>query len=258
MDRLVFTALSGAKTGTVQRTMLTNDLANISTTGFKRATVHRAIPAQLDGPGFAVRFQPIVENKDSLINLIPGTRMDTGNPLDVAMNGETVLGVLGEQGEIAFTRRGDLRVSEAGFIETANGFLVATEGGGPVTVPAGGSVNITPDGTVFFNAAAANAAGVAPPVAIGQLLMRDASATTLQRRLDGLFEEIGANGAGGDIAPGPEPVSLSSGSLEGSNVNPVEVLVSLMDYYRSFETQMKIIKSAEELDQSGVRLMQSS
>jgi len=73
-----------------------------------------------------------------------------------------------------------------------------------------------------------------------------------------LFEEIGANGAGGDIAPGPEAASLTSGSLEGSNVNPVEVLVSLMDYYRSFETQMKIIKSAEELDQTGARLMQSS
>ena len=137
MDKLVFTALSGAKTGTVQRTMLTNDLANISTAGFKRASFQRAIPGQLDGPGFPVRFQPLVENKqDSLINLAPGTRMDTGNPLDVAMNGETVLGVLGEQGEIAFTRRGDLRVSELGFIETANGHLVATEDGGPLTVPA--------------------------------------------------------------------------------------------------------------------------
>ena len=258
MDKLVFTALSGAKTGTVQRTMLTNDLANVSTVGFKRASFHRAIPGQLDGPGFPVRFQPIVENRDSLINLVQGTKMDTGNPLDIAMNGQTVLGVLGEQGEIAFTRRGDLRVSELGFMETSNGRLVATEDGGPLTVPAGGSVNITPDGTVFFNATVADAAGIAAPLAIGQLLLRDASATTLQRRRDGLFEEIGSEGAGGDIAPGPEPVSLNSGSLEGSNVNPVEVLVSLMDYYRSFETQMKIIKSAEELDQSGARLMQSS
>ena len=172
MDKLVFTALSGAKTGTIQRTMLTNDLANISTTGFKRASFHKAIPGQLDGPGFPVRFQPIVENTDSLINLVPGTRMDTGNPLDVAMNGETVLGVLGEQGEIAFTRRGDLRVSDQGFMETASGRLVATEGGGPLTVPVGGTVNITPDGTVFFNAAAANAAGVAPPVAIGKTLFK--------------------------------------------------------------------------------------
>ena len=258
MDKLVFTALSGAKSGTIQRTMLTNDLANVSTNGFKRASFQRAMPAQLDGPGFPTRFQPVIENRNNLINLAPGVRMDTGNPLDVAFNDQAVLGVFGEQGELAFTRRGDLRVSELGFIETANGDLVATEGGGPLTVPAGGSVNITPDGTVFFNATVAAAAGGVAPVEIGQLLMRDASATSLQRRPDGLFEELGSGGLGGDFESGPTAPSLSAGALEGSNVNPVEVLVSLMDYYRSFETQMKIIKSAEELDQSGTGLLQVS
>ena len=259
MDKLVYTSLSGAKTGTIQRTMLTNDLANVSTVGFKRASFQRAIPAQLDGPGFGVRFQPLVENRTDIVDLKPGTRIDTGNPLDVSFNGQTVLGVVAEQGEIAFTRRGDLKISELGFLETANGYLVAGEGGGPITVPEGGGATITPDGTVFFNAAVADpAAAAAPPVEIGQILIRDASGTTLQRRLDGLYEEVGANGAGGDIAPGPEAASLSTGSLEGSNVNPVEVLVSLMDYYRSFETQMKLVKSAEELDQTGTRLMQTS
>ena len=259
MDKLVFTSLSGAKTGTIQRTMLTNDLANVSTVGFKRASFQRAVPAQLDGPGFAVRFQPLVENRTDVVDLKAGTRIDTGNPLDVAFNGQTVMGVLTDQGQLAFTRRGDLRVSELGFLETANGYLVAGEGGGPITVPEGGSPTITPDGTVFFNQAEADpAAAAAPPVQIGQMLIRDASGTTLQRRLDGLYEQLGANGAGGDIAPGPEAASLSTGALEGSNVNPVEVLVNLMDYYRSFETQMKLVKSAEELDQTGTRLMQTS
>ena len=258
MDRLVFTSLSGAKTGTIQRTMLTNDLANVSTVGFKRASFQRAVPAQLDGPGFAVRFQPLVENRTDVVDLKAGTRIDTGNPLDVAFNGQTVMGVLTDQGQLAFTRRGDLRVSELGFLETANGYLVAGEGGGPITVPEGGSPTITPDGTVFNQAEADPAAAAAPPVQIGQMLIRDASGTTLQRRLDGLYEQLGANGAGGDIAPGPEAASLSTGALEGSNVNPVEVLVNLMDYYRSFETQMKLVKSAEELDQTGTRLMQTS
>ena len=173
MDKLVYTSLSGAKTGTIQRTMLTNDLANVSTVGFKRASFQRAIPAQLDGPGFGVRFQPLVENRTDIVDLKPGTRIDTGNPLDVAFNGQTVLGVVAEQGEIAFTRRGDLRVSELGFLETANGYLVAGEGGGPITVPEGGGATITPDGTVFFNAAVADpAAAAAPPVEIGQILIR--------------------------------------------------------------------------------------
>ena len=93
MDRLVFTSLSGAKTGTIQRTMLTDDLANVSTVGFKRASFQRAVPAQLDGPGFAVRFQPLVENRTDVVDLKAGTRIDTGNPLDVAFNGQTVMGV---------------------------------------------------------------------------------------------------------------------------------------------------------------------
>jgi flagellar basal-body rod protein FlgF len=59
----------------------------------------------------------------------------------------------------------------------------------------------------------------------------------------------------GDFPTGPEPVSISVGSLEGSNSDAVEVMVNLLDYYRSFETQMKIIKSTEELDESGNRMM---
>jgi flagellar basal-body rod protein FlgF len=75
------------------------------------------------------------------------------------------------------------------------------------------------------------------------------------RRTDGLFEEAGSNGAGGDIAPGPGVASVKPGALEGSNVSAVEVMVNLLDFYRSFETQMKVIKSSEEMDKDGTRLM---
>ena len=255
MDKLIFTALGSTMANSVQRVMLTNDLANVSTTGFKRAMADRPVPGKVDGPGFPTRFQPVVSTQDDIINLRAGTPVQTGNPLDVSMNDKTVLGVQSDDGAIAFTRRGDLRISEQGFLETANGYLVATEEGGPLTVPVGGAISITPDGTVFFEA---NQAVGVPPQAIGQLLLRDASTTTLQRRRDGLFEEYGAGGLGGDIATGPEIASLTTGALEGSNVNPVEVLVSLMDYYRSFETQMKVIKSAEDLDKDGTRLMRAS
>jgi flagellar basal-body rod protein FlgF len=89
------------------------------------------------------------------------------------------------------------------------------------------------------------------------LLIRDASAATLVRRTDGLFEAEGANGAGGDIPLGPNTASVDSGSLEGSNVSAVEVMVNLLDFYRSFETQMKVIKSSEEMDKDGSRLMRA-
>ena len=255
MDKLIFTALGAASNQSFQRVQLTNDLANISTIGYKRSQASRPESTRLDGPGFPTRFQPIVPSRVERVMLDNGTRMETGNPLDIAMNDTTVLGVQAEGGEVAFTRRGDLGISEAGFLVTGNGKLVAGEGGGPITVPADGTVNITPDGTVFFKPGGGEVA-VAQPV--GNLLIRDASAVTLVRRTDGLFEVEGSDGAGGDFPNGPGVASVDSGSLEGANVNAVEVMVNLLDFYRSFETQMKVIKSSEELDKDGSKLMRAS
>ena len=235
MDKLIFTALGAASNQSFQRVQLTNDLANISTVGYKRSQSSRPESAFINGPGFPTRFQPIVPSRVERIVLDTGTRMETGNPLDITMNDATVLGLQAEGGEVAFTRRGDLHISNEGFLETGTGKLVLGEGGGAIAVPQGGIVNIAPDGTVF----------------------RDASAVTLVRRTDGLFEALGSDGAGGDIPNGPNTASVESGSLEGSNVSAVEVMVNLLDFYRSFETQMKVIKSSEEMDKDGSRLMRA-
>ena len=254
MDKLIFTALGAASNQGFQRVQLTNDLANISTIGYKRSQQSRPESAFLDGPGLPTRFQPIIASRVEQIMMGSGTQMRTGNPLDISMNDATVLGVQAEDGNIAFTRRGDLRVSADGFLETGTGDLVLAEGGGPITVPVNGVVTIAPDGTVFFQEAGPEA-GEAQ--ALAQLLLRDSSATVMTRRTDGLFEALGSGGLGGDITTGPDVASLTSGSLEGSNVSAVEVMVNLMDFYRSFETQMKVIKSTEELDKDGSRLMRA-
>ena len=150
MDKLIFTALGAASNQSFQRVQLTNDLANISTVGYKRSQASRPESATLNGPGFPTRFQPVVPSRVERVLLDTGTRMETGNPLDIAMNDATVLGVQAEGGEVAFTRRGDLHVSSDGFLETGTGQLVLGEGGGAIAIPQGGIVNIAPDGTVFF------------------------------------------------------------------------------------------------------------
>ena len=84
-----------------------------------------------------------------------------------------------------------------------------------------------------------------------------ALASTAQRR-HAFFAEAergAAGGAGGDFETGPNPASISVGALEGSNANPVEIMVSLLDLYRSFEMQLKIIKKTEEMDQDGARMI---
>jgi flagellar basal-body rod protein FlgF len=251
MDRLVYTSLGAATSQEFNRIQLTSDLANVSTTGYKRSSSNTPVTGELRGPGFRTRFQPMIPSDVEVVDLSPGSLVTTGNPLDLAMQDATVLAVQAADGNLSFTRRGDLRVNPAGLLETGNGFLVRGTGG-PISAPAGFQLRVTDDGGVY--ATDPNVEAPVPEL-IGQLLLRDASATPLVRRIDGLYEPAVQQQANGDFTTGPSPVRVSSGALEGSNINPIEVMVTLLDLYRSFETQMKIIKNTEEIDRDGSRLM---
>lgn len=251
MDRFVFTSLSAAKSQEFNRIQLTHDLANLSTTGYQRSNITTTKTAYLKGPGFQTNFQPVLTTMVNNISIRPGPIAYTGKNTDVAMNESTVLGVQADDGNIAFTRRGDLRVSATGLLVNGAGHVVMAEGA-PLTVPPGFLIDIGADGSVY--ATDPNEEAGAPAV-IGALMLRDASNVVLVRRNDGLFETEGSGGLGGDFESGPNPASISTGSLEGSNVNPIEVMVSLLDLYRSFEMQMKIVKKSEEIDQDGTRMI---
>jgi flagellar basal-body rod protein FlgF len=255
MDRSIYTVLSAATSATFQRVQLTNDLANLSTVGYKRASQTRPSSAFLNGPGFPSRFQPVVQSRVEFIELGNGPSQETGENLHIAMNDKTVMSVQAPNGNTAFTRRGDMRISPDGFLELANGLLVLGEGGAPITAPADSEISIASNGQIFSKLI--QTPDVAP-VAIGQLGLRDASEVNLVRRVDGLYETEGSNGQGGDFATGPNPVSVKSGALEGSDANAVDIMVNLLDFYRSFETQMKVIKSIEELDVNGAQMMQQT
>ena len=252
MDKLIFTALGAATNQSFQRVQLTNDLANVSTVGYKKSTTTRPETVGFSGNGFGSRYQAITPSRVDQVDLSGGHHMQTGNPTDIAMNNSVVLGVQGANGETAFTRRGDLRQTENGLLETSTGNLVLDDGGNPITIPENTLLSIGSDGTVY-GVDGNNTAAV--PIPIANLMLRDASTTPLQRREDGLYGALLPNGGFGDFATGPEPISITVGSLEGSNSEPVEIMVNLLDYYRSFETQMKIIKSTEEIDQSGTKMM---
>ena len=255
MDRSIYTVLAAATSSTFQRVQLTNDLANLSTVGYKRASQTRPSAAFLNGPGFASRFQPVVQSRVEFVEIGSGPFQETGEKLHVAMTDKTVMSVQASSGDVAFTRRGDIRISPDGFLELANGLLVLGEGGAPITAPADSEITIASDGQVFSTLL--QTPDIAP-VVIGQLGLRDASGVNLVRRVDGLYEVEGSNGQGGDFATGPGPASVQSGALEGSDANAVDIMVNLLDFYRSFETQMKVIKSIEELDQNGSQMMKAS
>ena len=253
MDRLAFTSLAAVNNQSEIRAQITNNLANVSTVGFKESFTLASQSVDVKGDGFASRSSVTVDSKD-VINLMPGVSNRTGRAMDVALQAATVLGVQAENGEVAFTRRGDLRISPTGLIENSARHLILGEGG-PINIPPGQMVSISPDGTVFGSLP--SEPDVAP-IELGKLMLRDASEMPLTRRVDGLFEPIDTQFKGVDFPTGPQPVLLQSGSLEGSNVNPIESMIKMMDFSRSYEAQINMINEIKSIDETGSTLMKVS
>ncbi len=251
MDRLAFNAMTTINEERLIRQQLTNDLANVSTVGFKRTFEANIQPELAVGFGFDTRMQPRLITSDR-VNLEAGPLMVTGRDLDVAMNHKTVLGVTGSDGKLAFTRRGDLKVNSNGVLETGSGHIVQSDGGGPITVPQGFKISFSPSGTLYAIDPAQQ--GIPVQQAIAQLMMRDASNTNLIKRNDGLFA-VDESPAGTDIANGTEPVSLTPQALEGSSVNPMAMMVKLIEHSRNFEHQVRLIKESKSNDESGASMM---
>ena len=253
MDKLIFNAANLLAQQAVNRQMLTNEMANLSSTGFKTSFSATLQSVKANGPGFDTRFQAKTVERD-FINLKAGSMMVTGKPLDVAMQDATVLGVQSPSGELAFTRRGDLRVNANGVLETGGGEIVQGEDG-PITMPLGFEYTILQDGSIFARNPAQ--AGTQTGEQVGKLLLRDASNVQLRRRLDGLYA-VDGRPLGTDIPVTEKQPSLVSQTLEGSNVSAIESMTKMIDHARTFESQVRIIKEAKDLDGSGATMMRHS
>jgi flagellar basal-body rod protein FlgF len=253
MDRLVFTSNATIKEQATARQVLVNDLANVSTVGFKSSYDVALQSVKVEGAGFDSRFQAQTVSRD-IIRMDPGAVMATGRPMDVALAGTGVLTVQAPNGDLAFTRRGDLKVNIQGQLENGSGHLVLGEGG-PITIPPGLMVNINPDGTIY----ARDPAQVGPvaDVLIDRLRLRDVTGVSLGRRADGLFK-VSEKPDGTDIAMTDQLPKVIPQALEGSNVSAIEAMTRLIDHSRSFETQIRIIKEMKGLDESGASMMKAA
>jgi len=253
MDRLVFTSNATIKEQSTARQVLVNDLANVSTVGFKSSFDVALQSVKVKGAGFESRFQAQTVSRD-LIRMDPGPVMATGRPMDVALAGTAVLTVQAPNGDLAFTRRGDLKVNIQGQLENGSGHLVLGEAG-PITIPPGLMVNINPDGSVYARDPAQ--VGPAIDVLIDRLRLRDVKGVSLGRREDGLFK-VSEKPDGTDIALEDSLPKVIPQALEGSNVSAITAMTRLIDHSRSFETQIRIIKEMKGLDESGASMMKAA
>ncbi|MDY0977626.1 flagellar basal-body rod protein FlgF [Massilia sp. CFBP9012] len=233
MDRLIYTAASGAKHILEQQATTSNNLANVSTTGFRaQMDVFRAAPVQ--GPGLPTRA--FVVDSTAGNDFSSGALQVTGRDLDVAVKGQGWLAVQMPDGTEAYTRNGSLQMSPNGVLTTASGQTIAGEGG-PITIPPDGTVTVGGDGTV---STISNVDSPAAPAVLGRLKLVNPPEGDLVRGDDGLFRLKD----GGNAQPDPN-VRVAGGALEGSNVNPVDCMVDMISLARSFDTQMSLLKNAE-------------
>jgi flagellar basal-body rod protein FlgF len=242
MDRMIYLSMSGAKAALQRQDVLANNLANVSTVGFRgELAAFRAVP--VEGSGASTRVYALESTVGA--NQQPGAVQATGRGLDVAMQGNAWLTVQGLDGTEAYTRAGALDVSADGQLVTRNGLTVLGDGG-PISVPANSEVEIASDGSVSAKTAGGR------PTTVGRLkLVTPQSPATLARGPDGLFR------AESDL-PADTTARVQPGALEGSNVSAVETMVAMIAAGRQFEQQMKLLQTAEKQEQTASKLLSSS
>lgn len=252
MDRLIYTALSGMANSMTRERVIASNMANAQTIGFK-AEVLNATPMTLEGPQLEVRAMSSADVKGALMK--DGAVINTGNPLDIALMGDTMLAVQATDGGEAYTRRGDLSVTVTGVLQNGDGLLVMGDNG-PITVPPGAQITISPDGGILV---ADPATPDAPPARVATMKLVSTTGSTVTKTLAGQFRVPGDGIVGSPnefgVLPQDANARLIPGSLEQSNVNASEVLVEMISAQRLFDLRTKLIETARQLDEGGSRLM---
>ncbi len=238
MDRMIYLSMSGAKAALQRQDTLANNLANVSTNGFRaELTAFRAVPVRGDGASTRVYSLETTPGYSSE----QGAYTQTGRNLDVAMTGNAWLAVQSLDGTEAYTRAGAMQVNSEGVLTTLTGLQVNGDGG-PISVPANAEVAIGADGTITAKV------GNTKATTIGKLKLVTPDAA-MTRGADGLFRADA-----GDL-PADPAARVQDGALEGSNVSPVETMIGMIAAARQFEHQMKMLENAEKQDSQAAKLL---
>jgi len=221
MDKALYIGMSGASQMMRAQTVHANNLANVSTTGF-RADLAQSRAMQVFGEGMPSRVYAMTENPGT--DLRSGPLDQTGNDLDVAIRGEGWLAVLAGDGSEADTRAGDLRINTFGELEIGS------------------------DGTISVREI-----GQGPEVlaSLDRLKLVNPEDAALVKGADGLMRR-----QDGAVEPPDGQVRVVSGYLEGSNVNAVSAMADMISLSRQYEMNVRMMQTAQENSEASARLLQ--
>ena len=253
MTQALWIAKTGLDAQQTRMAVTANNLANVNTAGFKRdrASFEDLLYQTVRQPGGSTSEQTQlptglqvgtgVRVAATAKNFAQGNLSNTGNALDVAINGRGFFEVLMPDGSSAYTRDGSFQVNSQGEMVTSAGYPVQPG----LQLPEGTqSITIGSDGTVT-----AQVQGQAEGVQVGSLTLADfVNPAGLQARGENLYTETGASGPAQQGAPGTSGIgTLVQGSVESSNVNVVEELVSMIETQRAYETNAKAISTVDSM-----------
>ncbi|MBC3932851.1 flagellar basal-body rod protein FlgG [Undibacterium curvum] len=253
MIRSLWIAKTGLDSQQTQMDVITNNLANVSTTGFKRsrAVFEDLLYQTIRQPGaqssqqtqlpsglqLGTGVRPVATEKI----FTQGNLQQTGNSKDLAIQGQGFFQVLLPDGTTAYTRDGSFQMDNQGQLVTSSGFVIQPA----ITIPANAqSITVARDGTVSVTQP-----GSAAPVQVGSIqLATFINPTGLQALGENLYVETAASGNPGTNAPGTNGAGLLlQNFVETSNVNVAEELVNMIQTQRAYEINSKAITTSDQM-----------
>lgn len=259
--RALWTAATGMHAQQLTLDVISNNLANVQTAGFKRSRVdfQDLVYEVLNAPGAASAQGQEVPSGFQVGHgsravatqrlFVKGDLQQTGNPLDLAIEGDGFFQVQLPSGDIGYTRSGAFKKNSQGQLVTSDGFLVQPQ----ITIPADAlSISFGVDGTVSVLQA-----GQAQPQTVGSIeLVRFINPAGLQSQGRNLFIPTQASGDATPGTPGSDGIgTLLQGFVEGSNVNVVEEMVGMIVTQRAYEINSRAIRTADEMMQTANNLV---
>jgi flagellar basal-body rod protein FlgF len=245
MIRGIYTTAAGLATAQLRLGVVSNNIANVATPGYKQDRLPEEVGKSLDLMKFAVDADGRGVGTITLgpqvgvsqLDLASGPMQETSNPLDLAIAGTGFFGVQRQDGSTAYTRDGGFQTDDAGVLRARDGSAVLDTNNQPITLPTGQDVSIAADGTVM-----------AGGQQVAQLRIVDfAPGTQLTKVGNGQF--TAPNGVTPQAASGSQ---LYQGYLEGSNVDMTESMVQTMNLVRAYEANQKLLQMQDETLKSAV------
>lgn len=247
MDHALYVSMTGAKHNMLAQAIHANNLANVSTQGFKADLAQARSMGVYYGDGLPTRAYAMSESP--AIDFTQGAALSTERDFDIALENRGFIAVQAPDGSEAYTRSGRMFLDTVGMLRTGNNLPVIGDAG-PIALPEFDKVEVAVDGTISLVVKGEKPDALA---AINRIKLVNPDERDLIKSADGLYRMKDGSELEADVE-----VRVVRGFLEASNVNAVDEMTNILSLSRQYELQVKLMQAIDENSQASARLLQIS